>query len=65
MIEATDGRRFFPQFSYATMRVSVQRNVYPDINNLGVAISVDETSLIGSQVFSVVAQDRDLLTGVS
>lgn len=56
---------YFPQYSYATMRVFVTRNVYPVIINLPQVIQVDETSLINSQVFVVQATDSDLLAGVS
>lgn len=56
---------YFPQFAYATMRVFVDRNVYPTITNLGVAIDVDEATVMGSQIYAVNAFDADLLDGVS
>lgn len=65
IIEATDGHMYFPQFAYATMRVFVDRNVYPTITNLGVAIDVDEATVMGSQIYAVNAFDADLLDGVS
>ena len=64
-VEARDFRTYFQRSVRTTMTVLVVRNVYPTFINLNNFEVVSELEPVEQPIFTVQAQDTDLLEGVS